>query len=164
MIAMVWYTRKTDHLLSMETLARCGKCRRLDRRATGMPVAPFSSAPQFHQTGRFFWDFSQGRVRETQRKSILQEERFPRSPSDFWLAHALQKAHEGNRNAVGFWLACQLRDDHMPEGEARNIILTYMQTLRRKAAYSTPRKKSLPELKAPITGHRENQREENIED
>lgn len=60
-----------------------------------------------------------------QRESIPQGWRFASTPYDHWLAQALQKAREGTRNEVGFWLACQLRDDRIPEAEARGIILTY---------------------------------------
>ena len=59
------------------------------------------------------------------REAIPQGWRFASSPGDYWLSQALGKAHVGNRNAIGFWLACQLRDDHLPESEARSIILTY---------------------------------------
>jgi hypothetical protein len=60
-----------------------------------------------------------------QRESIPQGLRFARSPGDKWLQQALSKAREGNRNAVGFWFACQLRDDKIPEPVARSLILTY---------------------------------------
>ncbi len=64
-----------------------------------------------------------------QRESIPQGGRFARSPGERWLSLALQKAREGNRNDNGFWLACQLRDDRIPEAEARSIILTYANLL-----------------------------------
>lgn len=35
-----------------------------------------------------------------------------------WLQDALQRARPGNRNDVGFWLACQLRDNGISEDEA----------------------------------------------
>ncbi|HLQ27809.1 MAG TPA: bifunctional DNA primase/polymerase [Ktedonobacteraceae bacterium] len=60
-----------------------------------------------------------------QRALIPQGLRFARSPGEKWLSQALQKAREGNRNDVGFWLACLLRDDRIPEAEARRIVLTY---------------------------------------
>ena len=62
---------------------------------------------------------------QQQREEIPQGVRFADSPGEYWLAQALQKAHEGNRNAVGFWMACQLRDDHILEADARHIMLTY---------------------------------------
>lgn len=66
-------------------------------------------------------------LRENQkhREEYPQGLRFAGSPGDHWLAQALQRAREGNRNATGFWLACQLRDDQIPESQARSIILTY---------------------------------------
>ncbi len=60
-----------------------------------------------------------------QRELIPQGLRFARSPGEKWLIKALADAREGNRNSVGFWLACQLRDDQIPEAQARSIILTY---------------------------------------
>src|SRR6266567_700522 len=62
---------------------------------------------------------------QQQRESIPQGLRFARSPGDHWLSQALHNAHVGNRNQVGFDLACQLRDDHIAEPEAISIILTY---------------------------------------
>ena len=64
-----------------------------------------------------------------QRELIPQNLRFARNPGEKWLRQALSKAKEGNRNDVGFWLACQLRDDLLPESEARSIILTYVNLL-----------------------------------
>jgi hypothetical protein len=60
-----------------------------------------------------------------QREEIPQGVRFARNPGDKWLQQALSKAREGNRNAVGFWFACQLRDDDIPEPVARSLILIY---------------------------------------
>jgi len=62
---------------------------------------------------------------QQQREEYPQGLRFAGTPGEYWLAQALQRAREGNRNAVGFWLACQLRDDHLSQTEAQHIILTY---------------------------------------
>lgn len=42
------------------------------------------------------------------------------------LGAAVEKAREGNRNKVGFDLACQLRDDGLSEIQARDIMLSYV--------------------------------------
>jgi hypothetical protein len=48
------------------------------------------------------------------------------SPSgEKWLAEALERASEGNRNAEGFRLACQLRDDGISQKKAQAILLAY---------------------------------------
>lgn len=39
-----------------------------------------------------------------------------------WLARALAKAGEGNRHNAGMWLACQLRDDGVPQDKAEGIM------------------------------------------
>lgn len=44
---------------------------------------------------------------------------------DYWLDLALQRAFEGTRDDVGFWLACQLRDDGLSYGEAENVLRAY---------------------------------------
>lgn len=59
------------------------------------------------------------------KQSFQTESQYPTSKGDKWLESALQRASEGNRNAVGFYLACQLRDDGISESEARSILLEY---------------------------------------
>lgn len=44
---------------------------------------------------------------------------------DYWLNKALAMAAPGNRNRVGFWLACQLRDAGLPEGESLSLLERY---------------------------------------
>lgn len=41
--------------------------------------------------------------------------------ASFWLDKAIQQAAPGNRNRVGFWLACQLRDAGLSETEALEV-------------------------------------------
>jgi len=43
----------------------------------------------------------------------------------FWLGRALAKANEGNRNDTGYWLACQLRDNKIPESVAASAMRDY---------------------------------------
>lgn len=41
--------------------------------------------------------------------------RGPENSGDYWLSKALNTAQPGNRNNTGFWLACQLRDNSVPD-------------------------------------------------
>ncbi len=66
---------------------------------------------------------------EQQREGIPQPMRFAELPGEKWLIQALGQATEGNRNVIGFSLACQLRDDGLPEAKARSIILAYADRL-----------------------------------
>jgi len=56
-----------------------------------------------------------------------------RGPSEnagqYWLDKALAQAHVGNRNATGFWLATQLRDDGMTIAEAEGWLLAYARSV-----------------------------------
>lgn len=47
----------------------------------------------------------------------------------YWLDQALLRAREGNRNATGFWLACQLRDCGLDEAETSEWLVQYAQRL-----------------------------------
>lgn len=47
------------------------------------------------------------------------------STSRRWLGRALADAVAGNRNATGYWLACQLRDNGVSEREAENAMCDY---------------------------------------
>jgi hypothetical protein len=51
--------------------------------------------------------------------------RFASPSGEKWLDEAVSRAAEGNRDAVGFWLACQLRDDGLTQEQATRIILRY---------------------------------------
>ncbi|MCC2643281.1 MAG: primase, partial [Nitrospira sp.] len=46
------------------------------------------------------------------------------------LTNALERAHNGSRNEMGFWLACQLRDNHLSETEARSYLQRYARSVR----------------------------------
>lgn len=81
------------------------------------PETPLAPAP--------LWLVTLIREARQQKESIPQGGSFASSPGEYWLAQAVGKAQEGNRNAVGFWMACQLRDDNVPEPEARRIGLLY---------------------------------------
>lgn len=48
---------------------------------------------------------------------------------DRWLQQALSRAGIGNRNETGFWLAAQMRDDGISEGDARSTMLRYQQSV-----------------------------------
>jgi len=50
---------------------------------------------------------------------------FSEDAGDHWLQKALERAHVGSRNDTGLWLACQLRDAGMREGEAEGIMQAY---------------------------------------
>jgi hypothetical protein len=56
-----------------------------------------------------------------------QGDRFAQSSWGTWLTQAIQEASVGNRNQVGFHLACQLRDDGLSESEAAEIMVAYAQ-------------------------------------
>lgn len=57
------------------------------------------------------------------------------TPADF-LAEALRKASDGNRNATGFWLACQLRDQGYSEAEAGDTLRDYAASVPNPDTYS----------------------------
>ena len=50
---------------------------------------------------------------------------YSQDSGDYWLKRALSQAVEGTRNETGFWLACQLRDAGIIEGEAEGIMAVY---------------------------------------
>jgi hypothetical protein len=46
-------------------------------------------------------------------------------PGSYWLKQAVLKAHAGSRNETGLWLATQLRDSGLTQGEAESVMLDY---------------------------------------
>ncbi len=79
---------------------------------------------------------------------------FASSSGEKWLAEAVAGAIHGNRNAMGFWLACQLRDDGLTQEHATTLLLVYANRVPQehstyssqealasvKSAYSRPRR------------------------
>ena len=47
----------------------------------------------------------------------------------YWLKCALLRAVVGNRNDNGFWLACQLRDSGLSQGDAELVIQNYAESV-----------------------------------
>jgi len=82
---------------------------------TNVPIVP---APQW---------FLEALTREKSRQErTLQEGGLAQVAGGKWLREAVEKAREGNRNQIGFHLACQLRDDGLSQTEAENIMLSYV--------------------------------------
>lgn len=46
-------------------------------------------------------------------------------PGAYWLQYYLARCSPGNRNEHGFYLACQLRDSGLSEGEAAGLMASY---------------------------------------
>jgi hypothetical protein len=53
------------------------------------------------------------------------EHQLSRKDGNYWLQQALEKAVPGTRNATGFWLACQLRDNGIGFDEASSLMQRY---------------------------------------
>lgn len=51
--------------------------------------------------------------------------RYSTDAGAYWLKQAVLKAHPGSRNETGLWLATQLRDSRLAQGEAESIMLDY---------------------------------------
>jgi hypothetical protein len=81
------------------------------------PDLPIAQAPQ--------WLLTLLSQAEEQTHLTPQNMRFAYQAGEKWFGEAVAKATEGNRNQVGFWLACQLRDDGLSQAEALQIILAY---------------------------------------
>ncbi len=81
------------------------------------PDLPIAQAPQ--------WLLTLLSQAEEQKHLTPQDMRFACSAGEKWFGEAVARATEGNRNQVGFWLACQLRDDGISQEQALPIILAY---------------------------------------
>jgi len=57
-------------------------------------------------------------------KLVVEQE--SKSDGVYWLGCALARVIPGNRNHVGFWLACQLRDSGMCEADAYTWMMEYV--------------------------------------
>jgi len=62
---------------------------------------------------------------EEQRQASQQGWGAASSSGEKWFAEALDKARQGNRNSVGFWLARMLRNDGIPKAQTTQMLLAY---------------------------------------
>ncbi len=76
---------------------------------------------------------------EEQRQQPQQSLGFAYPSGEKWLAEAISRAREGNRNTTGFWLARMLRNDGLSQAEALRIVLTYANRVPQgeRAAYTS---------------------------
>lgn len=81
------------------------------------PERPIQRAPE--------WLLTLLRKAEEQRHQHQQAMGVAYSAGEKWLAEAIAKAREGNRNTVGFWLARMLRNDGVSKQETMRIVLAY---------------------------------------
>src|SRR5882762_870880 len=63
---------------------------------------------------------------QSQNEKITQGGGVARVAGGKWVDRAVEQAREGNRNQIGFHLACQLRDDGLSESQARDVMLSYV--------------------------------------
>jgi hypothetical protein len=101
----------------------------------GYVVAP----PSLHQSGqRYTWG-ERGHPQDTPPAAVppwllsmmVEPPRAAQSPTRpvdqgrKWLGEALARTNGGSRNDVGWWLACQLRDNGMSQFDAESLMLEY---------------------------------------
>ncbi len=150
--------------------------RGLDVRGDGGYIV---AAPSLHKSGnRYRWksdtdrnpceapEWLIGLMREPEPpKPSTNHHRQDNDAGQHWLGKALAKTVTGHRNETGLWLAIQLRDSGMSEGEAQGVMRDYasrvpqgsepyrereaLQSL--KSAYSHPRRDPAKNLNAPIS-------------
>lgn len=110
----------------------------LDVRGDGGLIA---APPSLHQSGqRYTWDVCAGPDEAVMAplpawllKLMVPPPPKPAEPCRVavndsgrkWLGEALAKVSNGNRSDTGHWLACQLRDNRVPQGEAEAIMRDY---------------------------------------
>jgi len=70
----------------------------------------------------------------------------------FWLDKALSKAHPGNRNDTGFWLATQLRDAGLSQAEAEGWLLAYARLVPQQTGNHYGEPDALASLKSAFDG------------
>lgn len=133
-----WYYQHPGGDLLMRTGARVAGLEGLDVRGDGgYVVAP----PSWHASGaRYDWIDSTKPVAPLPDWLLELLMKLPDPPGETrpplravggladgqrWLAMALERAVEGNRNDTGFWLACQLRDDGMGQEAAESLMADY---------------------------------------
>ena len=58
--------------------------------------------------------------------------------AEYWLHRAYEMARPGNRNRVGFWLACQLRDAGYRDSEAEKTLQKYQSEVDSRRDHYTP--------------------------
>ncbi len=68
-----------------------------------------------------------------------------------YLATALSKSRQGNRNETGFWLACKLRDNGYTETEAEGIMLDYAGQVSGNGTKPYTRTEALESLKSAFS-------------
>ncbi len=64
------------------------------------------------------------------------------------LSQAVGRAHNGSRNEMGHWLACQLRDNDLSETEARSYVQRYADTVRDRGGHAYTEQEALASLRS----------------
>jgi Bifunctional DNA primase/polymerase, N-terminal len=64
-----------------------------------------------------------------------------------WLDRALARVPAYGRNNSGLWLACQLRDDRIPQGEAQTLLLEFAHLVSKQGAHVYTEREALASLR-----------------
>lgn len=75
----------------------------------------------------------------------------PRALASRILQEALNRAQPGNRNDIGLWLACQLRDDGISQAEAEAVMLRYAARVGTIGAESYTEREAIATLEQAFT-------------